>query len=179
MNLRTGYAKVRGYAKCVLAGDDDDFTGAAADVSDADEEDDDSENLEHFLDRADNSTALAADFLDLNMDAEEGHAQPQATAAAAVKDCCKQNCLEKFSAADIQASILSMHELEKPESDIFILGLLSSSAQHTAHTDQPGKRKRQKIVYSFQGLPVCGVRHCVPSCIQYRHKAHGQLAQAL
>ena len=71
----------------VLAGDDEEFTGAAADVGssgydhdspggneelcDADEEEDDGENLEHILDRADNSTALAADFLDLNLDPEE------------------------------------------------------------------------------------------------------------
>ena len=162
----------------LLLEDEVKFTGSTEDSSsDGDSATHDEEDLvvsenysdddEVFLPRAVDPAVAAANFLEAENPnnaqaatlAEHGIADapnPDVAAAAPVElNCCNLKCIQKFDSGDIEGNVLNMRDLERSEFDLVILSKLDACRYARVHTDDPGKRRRQKYQYSFQGAPVC------------------------
>ena len=141
--------------------------GAGSESEDSSDSSDD--KREHFLAATIDTASAAMDFMSL----DSSHAAPQATSSSSSPSeamqtgeaaehnrnysCgCSLNCFRKFDEADVEVNVLHMKELERPESDLIILGLLESGRHETALSHKPGeKRQRQRFRYSFQGVEIC------------------------
>ena len=74
---------------------------------------------------------------------------------AMVKGCdCTSACFTKLTVSNIYSHVLQMHELQKVEKDMYLMGLLDAT-HNSAPRDQPATKRRKHYEYNCLGVPVC------------------------
>ena len=82
--------------------------------------------------------------------------QHAATAATVLPRCgCSKNCLALFSIEDVDQNRLNMAELERPDFDLLLSGVLEAMHCGDKLPVHQKKRKRSAFKYAFQSKRVC------------------------
>eukprot|EP00117_Sycon_ciliatum_P019832 scpid38438/ scgid5141/ len=144
-------------------------------LGESDDDDDDSSDS-HFLDKELDIDIAAhrydelsstddgdgeeetSDTDDVFEDLDAGMDVPQhaATAATVLPRCgCSKNCLSLFSIEDVDQNRLNMAELERPDFDLLLSGVLEAMHCGDKLTVHQKKRKRSAFKYAFQSKRVC------------------------
>ena len=128
------------------------------------ENESESEDSNHFLERHVNPQTVAREYIDENgegsrasaNEADRGNYREDGGHPAPGIVCgCSKACLRKFPSEEILLNRLNMREMTKGEKELLLMGVLYSTQFDSEKTTKGLKRQHQYFDYCFRGEKIC------------------------